>query len=538
MRTTLLAFILASTCLIFQVCSAQNPVKIWESTFNGNLQGRDAARHILTDDSGNVYITGQSYHLFTGGNFSTIKYSNAGVQQWADHYYSAQQGYENTGKKLVMDKWGFVYAVGTLSINDGDLAVSKFGPGGRIWTKNYEPYWFSTYDDDGMDIAVDDSGYFYAIAEVTSPSGNLLDLYIMKCDSSGTKLWEDNYTGASASDYPTAIAVSPAGNAYPVLQSFNFFGTTTDDITTIHYTTTGTQDWFSRYNGAGNATDYPTSIIADAAENTFVCGTADAGANNDLVAFKQNQYGTRLWTVTYNGTGNGNDTAVAIRYLPNGLVAITGTSRELVGGIARNAIVTMVCDSGNVLWTETYTGVTGNGAVCKGMDIDPYGNIFICGYETGTVYTDGVILKYDSTGNLEWNEIYNGAANMDDRFNSICLDDSVNILVTGSAHTSAANSDYLTVKYGTQVTIGIPNEVKTNPVSVYPNPATGSISISGIAAGDEIRITGIRGELAYRSIVANGIHRLSLNDLGLSEGIYVVSVSNHKKTHHTKLVIQ
>ena len=469
--------LLTLTAILF-VCNtnsfAQSPQKLWDSFYNGALNGKDEANNVLADSSGNVFVTGISFQTFSGGNFTTIKYDGGGSQLWADHFSNTQASYTNYGSRLVMDKWQNVYAIGTTALNDGDLAICKYNSNGRIWAKNYEPYYFSTYDDYGIDMDVDSSGNFYAIARVTSPSGNLYDMYIIKCDSSGTKIWDNNYTGASDDDYPVAIDVTPGGTAYPLLQSFNFFGTQTQDITTIQFLSNGVQNWFSNYNGPGNEDDYPTSIKVDELENQYVCGTTDAGPNNDMVAMKQNIYGTRLWVITYNGTANGNDTAVSETWLPNGFVAVTGKSKELLNSTIVDAIVTMLIDSGTIVWTNKFYGSDNLGASPSQMITDAQGNIYICGFEnlTGGT-TNGCTIKYDINGSLLWNISYDAGANLNDKFNSITLDNNNDILVTGQTFTSVANSNYVTVKYG-NISTGISSNTDIVKdfylFQNYPNP--------------------------------------------------------------------
>lgn len=522
---------------------AQAPPKLWESFFNGALNGKDESNNVLTDLSGNVFITGTSFQTFNGGSFTTVKYDENGSQLWADHFSNTEATYKNYGKRLVMDKWQNVYAVGTTALNEGDLAICKYNSNGRVWAKDYEPYWFQTYDDYGIDMDVDSSGNFYAIARVTSPSGNLYDMYIMKCDSSGTMIWEDNYTGASAADYPVALAVTPGGTAYPLLQSYNFFGTSTQDITTIQYLSSGIQNWFSRYNGAGNAEDYPTFMKIDAAENQYLCGTTDAGATNDMVAIKQNIYGTRLWVTTYNGTANGNDTAISETWLPNGFVVITGKSKELLNGSTVDAIVTMVVDSGPVVWTNKYYGTDSLGASPLQMITDAQGNIYICGFENLVGGTkNGCILKYDSNGNLLWNISYDAGVNLNDKFNSIALDFNNDVLVTGQTFTSATNSNYVTVKYANTPT-AINENYFTDEFIIYPNPAKNLVTIAlnlMERKNTSVSVIDVAGrEIKNFSLnLLSGNSRMQLDLSGMNPGIYFVRLNSNKNTLVKKLVIE
>ncbi len=520
--------------------SAQAPQKIWDAFFDGALNGKDESNNLLTDLSGNVFITGTSFQTFNGGNFTTVKYDAGGTQLWADHFSNTQASCKNYGKQLVMDKWQNVYAVGTTALNDGDLAICKYNSNGRIWAKNYEPYWFTTYDDYGIGMDVDSSGNFYAIARVTSPSGNLYDMYIMKCDSSGIMIWEENYTGASADDYPVAIAVTPGGTAYPLLQSFNFFGTATQDITTIQYLTNGVQNWHSRYNGAGNAEDYPTSVKIDADENQYVCGTADEGATNDMVAMKQNIYGTRLWGITYNGTANGNDTAVSETWLPNGFVVVTGKCKELLNGNTLDAFATMVIDSGTIVWTQKYFGVDSLGAAPSQMVTDAQGNIYICGFENLTGGTkNGCILKYDNNGNLLWNITYDAGINLNDKFNSITLDFNNDILVTGQTFTSATNANYVTVKYGNGTT-GINENIFTqmNESAVYPNPVkTGAvlhINLQNANSQVPFMISDMSGRIIQNGNLRNNSIKLSSR---VVPGAYILEFTSNGNIIHKQTLV-
>jgi hypothetical protein len=229
---------------------AQTPVILWEQEFDGSLSGKDQANSLTMDNQNNIFITGTSFHLTNKGTLTTIKYDPSGSELWIDHYYATQTGI-NRGKKINIDEQGAIYAIGTIAMNLGDLAIVKYGTSGRIWAKNYEPYYMASYEDEGVDIGFDSVGNIYSIAKVMSIGGNLEDLYMLKCDSSGTKIWDDNYSASSVEDLPVALGVSRSGNAYPVLQAYGVWGSSTYDIFTIQYLNNGVKNWYSKYNGPG-----------------------------------------------------------------------------------------------------------------------------------------------------------------------------------------------------------------------------------------------------------------------------------------------
>lgn len=80
-----LIFIIILLNSSFLIATAQGPQKLWDSFFNGTLTGKDESNSVITDNTGNVYITGKSFNTSSIGNFTTAKYDSYGVQQWIDH---------------------------------------------------------------------------------------------------------------------------------------------------------------------------------------------------------------------------------------------------------------------------------------------------------------------------------------------------------------------------------------------------------------------------------------------------------------------
>lgn len=346
--------------------------------------------------------------------------------------------------------------------------------------KPKEPYQFGSGYDEAREIATDAAGNIYCVASIQSLGGNLQDLYTLKCDSAGNDIRSVDYSSASGDDWAEGLAVTPDGHCFSITSSYNFFGSATYDMQTLHYDSSGSQQWISSYNFQSTGSeDYPLDIKCDAAYNQWVCGAADAGTTTDMAAMKQNMYGTRLWTVTYNGTANGNDSAIAISYLPNNLTVVTGRSKETINGGTRDAITTMLIDSGTVLWTMHHDGDSLN-AIPTAMTTDANGNIYISGYyQTVSQALNGSVLVYDQSGALIYYDEYNGAANLNDRFNDIILDNQNNICVTGQSYTASNNSDYVTIKYSLSGVSGV-YEINNNvDFLIYPNPATSEIKIKG-----------------------------------------------------------
>lgn len=79
-------------------------------------------------------------------------------------------------------------------------------------------------------------------------------------------------------------------------------------------------------------------------------------------------------------------------------------------------------------------------------------------------------------------------------------------------------------------------EIEQGLVSVYPNPTTGKVSISGVEAGSRIRIFNSTGAPVNEMISRNSVETISLENQ--ASGIYFIVVSNNDRISGTYKVIR
>lgn len=495
------------------------PVKLWQNTFKGNINGTDHARSVISDAQGNVYVTGRSYHTTEEGNFTTIMYAPSGTQRWADHQADNELSVPNEGVKLAKDRFGNVYATGTLSIHSGDLAILKYDANGRKWTKTYEHSIWGSAEDHGTDIGIDSIGNIYAIAYSQSTNGALLNTVMFKTDSAGNKLWSDDYDDGNSDDFTQGLAVTPRGNVFGLTNGSSFFGSGTMDINTINYTANGQHNWVARYDSPVSGEDFGRAIKAHPGGNQFIAGAAATNNGTSMIAICQNSYGTRLWTVLYNGSANGDDTAIAIDYLSSRKAVMSGNTQESNGGI-KTAITTLMADSGMTLWSRQYFGPDNLGAWITGQTTDAAGNIYVCGYtQTNAERKNGCILKYNHTGSLLWAISFDAGTKTDDVFNAITLDPAGNILVTGYTTASGGNTSYLTVKYAGSTTSVDDVSPGTQQLTVTPVPFTESVTIQHPEKG-HVTMTDLLGRTVFSTYKEEESLRLTTN--GIPAGVYYI----------------
>jgi len=186
----------------------------------------DEAKGITTDSSGNVYIVG-----FTEGNLDgntsaggkdvfLVKFNSAGVKQWTQQMGTSSL---DTGISIDVDSMDNVYIAGSTGGNlDGnnltgvyDSIVVKYNSAGvKQWSRQ-----FGTSSSDGAHaINVDSSNNLYVTGRAwgnldsnTSEGGS--DIFVVKYNSSGTKLWSKQF-GTISDDSGNGITSDSSGNVY------------------------------------------------------------------------------------------------------------------------------------------------------------------------------------------------------------------------------------------------------------------------------------------------------------------------------------
>src|SRR4030067_1282624 len=207
----------------------------WIRRYNGPGNDGDFAYALAVDDSGNVYVTGESVGSGSSYDYVTIKYSANGDTLWARRYNGPA--------------------------NDYDVATA---------------------------IAVDGDGNVYVTGH--SWGGLSTDFATVKYTPNGDTLWVRRYNGpGNLGDGGSALAVDDSGSVYVTGISWNG---TSSDYTTIKYAPNGDILWVRLYNGLGNDYDVATALGVDGRQNVYVTGYSwGIGTLQNYVTKKYNKFG-------------------------------------------------------------------------------------------------------------------------------------------------------------------------------------------------------------------------------------------------------
>lgn len=300
----------------------------WRKTYG--TYGHNAAYSIAVDNSSNVYVTGSTDGSLMNWDWTTIKYSPAGVQVWVQRV----SGFgKDCPASIAIDGLGNVIVTGyTYGGNFGnDIATIKYSPSGAVvWFKKY--HGTASGDNEASKVTADMLGNVFVTGTSAGIDGQ--DLVTIKYSLIGTQQWVNRYDrSGTSSEYGKDVKIDNSGNVY--VTGYSDFGGDLQDMVTIKYNSGGTQQWARIYNSPSNFADIPTDMALDQAGNIYITGYSAKGSScdkRDYTTIKYNNEGVRIWVETFNGPANGWDEANAIAVTGSGLtVMVTGYSRDYDG---------------------------------------------------------------------------------------------------------------------------------------------------------------------------------------------------------------
>jgi hypothetical protein len=421
-----------------------DPYLSWGTYFGGHSS--DWGAGLKTDTVGNVYMVGVTYSssgIATKGTYQDslasigitdaflVKFDSTGARKWATYYGgSSTEGFFSVS----LDNTGSLYCLGSTASTSGMVTSGAFqtsyGGGNEdgLFVKfdinglrKWATYFGGSGDEKSSIIVTTGKGICYLSGYTTSSTGittsgtyqssfgGVRDAFLMKFDSSGTRLW-GTYFGGSGDDYLFDLKMDNAENLYICGTTASKSGIATSGTYQTSFGGSGSYNayfgkfdakgtllWASYYgydveNGFGIAPDQfgniyllgqtfsSASIVTSGAYQTSFGGTSD----NFLAKFASNG-SKRLWSTYYGGKNA--DIPYCILLNINGFPCISGStlsSTEITtsdgylsnfnSGGGYNCYFSIFDTSGKHLRYGTYTGY---GYAQAWITTDRFGSIYM-----------------------------------------------------------------------------------------------------------------------------------------------------------------
>ena len=310
-----------------------------------------------------------------------------------------------------------------LSVSESHAATTSIG----------EKVFGGSADDYGYSIKnTSDGGYIIAGTTASSGAGNS-DVYLIKIDASGNKQWEKTFGGSS---YDGAGDVIQAQNGdFVITGSTSSFGSARGRAYLLRTDSTGTKIWEKTYGGP-DATG--TNQLLQTSDGGFVLfgNSTDQDAWLDYYFIKVDASGNLQWTKYYNRL---DDQGRGIAATNDGGFILVGDSGYWEDSQSRDqAWIVKVDSSGNKIWDTAWGGSNNDSA--SGVVVASDGSIYVVGstssYGAGGI--DAFLLKLSSSGQVQWYKTFGGANT--DYFTKIILRPNGNLVATGSTEISSGQA--------------------------------------------------------------------------------------------------
>jgi hypothetical protein len=521
------------TILFFSIAVYSQVNQEWVARYDGPGSNYDEANAVAVDQSGNVFITGQSEQSLLNFDCATIKYNSYGGEEWVQRF-NGSENQTDIGKSIAVVGSGDVYVLAQSHVNFVTFKYTNL-LGNELWKK------ILNNCNGAATLVLDNQTNIYVTGAGDNNASNNNDYTTIKYNILGTEQWIAQYSGPdSLDDGASDITVDNYGNVYV---TGIIGGYISSDYATVKYNHLGVVQWSQTYNGPADFDDGAIAIALDDSGNVYVTGSSEQSYGvRDYATIKYNSTGVLRWVNRFNFVGD--DVAKDIAVDGEGNVYVTGWSEGI--GTSTDYATIMYSSAGVQQWVARYNGPDSLGDGAYALALDASGNVYVTGGSTKDWYEDCVTVKYNPNGSEIWVQRYNGPGNQSDQGKAIAVDDAGNVYVTGGSYGDGTKTDYVTIKYSQPAGIEpiskyIPTEY--NLFQNYPNPFNPATTIEFSIPKSEfisLKVYDILGE-EVATVVADrlsaGNHKYTWDTTGLAGGIYFYRLESGSFTETKKMIL-
>lgn len=287
------------------------------------------------------------------------------------------------------------------------FVVCALAQSGVAWTYRYNGT--GNGDDQPLAAFVDDTGNVYVVGW-THGATTGLDVFVLKLDSLGRKVWVSTYdNGQSDEDVAVGAARDASGNLYVVAGVSSDSGR--GEVCLLKYAPSGALVWQRAHGETGRSWAPGAGVCFDSAQNIYVCGTRDS---TTVRIVQYSPEGSLLGTRSYTASGYRAIYTLRFHLLADGSAILAISAEHPVR--SSDWLIVRLSPQGQVLWEQVFRPTGTRFERLKWSEVADDGSICltgeVCSPTSGS--NDIGTMKIDSAGNVLWVAEYNGPENQRD----------------------------------------------------------------------------------------------------------------------------
>jgi outer membrane protein assembly factor BamB len=220
--------------------------------------------------------------------------------------------------------------------------------------------------------------------------------YLYKVDSAGAIVWQTYLGNTGTVEGFDTVTVDSSGNIYAA----GYTTSAGNGLLITKYNSSGVLQW--QKNVINTWTSSSVSDIAvDSSGNLYLSGSVYTGVGTptlDAFVMKLDTSQNISWQRFLSASSDQFGSKLSLDSSGNNVYVLVND----VGVSPTYGSLVKYNSSGTLQWQRKLTPATGAGLYLYGITLDSSNNIYVGGYTTASPYNRAVLAKYDSSGVLQW----------------------------------------------------------------------------------------------------------------------------------------
>jgi len=254
----------------------------WVRNYQGSPAANENVNAVTVDSAGNVYVTGPADGPSSLADYVTIKYDPNGERMWTQRY-DGDAHQTDDPYAIVTDSSGAVYVTGQswFPESGSDILTVAYGPDGALlWTKRFG----GIHDDAGFGIALDAAGNLVVVGVKDSNTQRPRIVAVSYTpDGEERTRATAQIPGLSLIQLKT-FYLDRTGDLYLGGETRSPIGK--EDFITAKFVPRKGLVWWAKYNGFDSRSDGVRAMTSDGRGNVYVSGYSYINGDIDMITIK------------------------------------------------------------------------------------------------------------------------------------------------------------------------------------------------------------------------------------------------------------